>query len=411
MSERTKFIAVLAYYFVAWLGMCAWVAYGGPPQSDSAVVRCVCYFFVDGFAFCLCGCGAIGTILCITDSDKVPPPAALFIAFPLCLCGSLAHAQQLDRTVARVELGNALFNDTRLSIDNSTSCATCHDLKGHGSSDGLIVALGLRRGANVGTPGPRHSPAIWNTAFMSGPAFWDGRTATFLQQATQPLTNPIEMGNQTIDQVTNRLNRIPGYRAMFAAAFGSPDINEQRMGTAIEAFEKTLTSLNAPIDFHQAGHKNVLTPGAERGLKLCLEANCFSCHSGDMFTDEKFHNIGISFRSGRTKDGDFDNGRADIVGPGPDRRNVRAFKTPSLREVQSRAPYMHDGRYATLAVVVEHFINGAEFRRDGKARVDKLLDPRVKRLPWKQQDQDDVVEFLATAFAGEVSKPAPPRLP
>jgi len=305
--------------------------------------------------------------------------------------------QSFGQPTLRIELGRKLFFDPRLSADGSTACASCHD-PAHGWADGRRVAVGLIRGG-VGRPGTRNTPSIINAAFTDGPQFWDMRARSLNDQATQPITNPIEMGNQTLGQVIGRLDNIAGYRPLFAEAFGSPGASPARLAAAIEAFERTLASFDAPIDRYLAGDETALAGAARRGFALARAANCFDCHKPPLYTDGLVHNVGVSLRSGNTAGGRPDNGRAAIVGGGPNNINVRAFKTPTLREIARTAPYMHDGSLSTLADVVEHFNAGGRFVRGGQAQVDPLVDARVRPLGLTATQQQDLVTFLVEGFA------------
>jgi cytochrome c peroxidase len=323
--------------------------------------------------------------------------AAIIVASAPIGRASAQSTSAAGRQALRVELGRKLFFDPRLSADGSTACASCHD-PAHGWADGRRVAVGLIRGG-VGRPGTRNTPSIINAAFSDGPQFWDMRARSLLEQATQPITNPIEMGNQTLGQVVGRLDRVAGYRPLFAAAFGTPGASPARLAAAIAAFERTVVSFDAPVDRFLAGDDTALTPAARRGLALARAGACFDCHKPPLYADGLVHNVGISLRSGNSVAARPDNGRAAIVGAGPNNVNVRAFKTPTLREIARTAPYMHDGSLATLADVVEHFDSGGRFVRGGQAQVDSLLDSRIRPLGLTAAQKQDLLTFLVEGFA------------
>ncbi len=220
-----------------------------------------------------------------------------------------------NRLPSRIELGHKLFFDPRLSVDGSTSCASCHD-PAHGWADGRRVAVGRIRSGR-GLPGTRNTPSIINAAFQDGPQFWDMRARSLVDQSTQPITNPIEMGQQTIGQVLGRIARIPGYPPLFAAAFGTPEISQSRLAASLAAFERTVTAVDAPIDRYLAGDLGAMSAAARRGLAIFTSAGCIECHKPPMFRDALAHNNGFAARAANP-----DPGRAAIVGDGPASANV-----------------------------------------------------------------------------------------
>ena len=275
-------------------------------------------------------------------------------------------------TPAKVELGRQLYFDKRLSRDETISCASCHD-PAKGWTDNLPVSPGID-----GQLGGRSAPTVINRVL--GPAqFWDGRAASLEEQAVGPIGNPIEMGFTT-EEASARLNAIEGYRIQFERVFGGP-ANEDRIGKAIAAFERTIVSGASRFDYYQQAEpwfdwdpeeeedpeflalgnrildqeaEHRMSDSAWRGMDLFFDkANCSACHVGEDLTDELFHNIGIGFEEGR--DTPPDPGRSVVSGNEAD---FGAFRTPSLRNIALTAPYMHDGSLATLMDVVEHYDQG-----------------------------------------------------
>lgn len=304
--------------------------------------------------------------------------------------------QQVDRQLVKVELGKKLFFDPRLSSDNSTSCATCHDPK-KGWADGLIVAEGMRQKIR----GPRNTPTIVNAAYQEL-QFWDQRANSLRDQALQPLTNKIEMGFDVRSQAVAKIAQIPGYQQLFQYAFGRP-VNEQDMGDAIEAFERTIISTDAPVDRYMAGDVNALSDASKRGYQIFSAAQCVRCHTPPMWRDGKVHNTGVAFRFNTG-----DDGRAKV--DPTQAANVRSFKTPTLREVGRTAPYTHAGRLLNLRAVVDHYRRGGR-RDDGS--VDALIDPGIRRgIQMSEQQARDLTTFLFEGFMGS-SYPdlQPPELP
>ncbi len=318
---------------------------------------------------------------------------------------SQAQPLSIGPLASRIELGRKLFFEPRLSVDGSTSCASCHD-PAHGWADGRRVAIGRIRDGR-GLPGTRNTPSIINAAFQDGPQFWDMRAKSLSDQATQPITNPIEMGQQTIGEVLRRIAHIPGYPPLFAAAFGSSEVSQPRLAAAIETFERTITSVDAPIDRLLAGESGALSAPAARGFAIFQSAGCIECHAAPMFRDGLVHNNGFAVRVAAP-----DPGRAAIAGNGPGGVNVRAFKTPALREVARTAPYMHDGGLPTLEAVVEHYNAGGRFVREGQTLRNALADPRVRPLGLSLEQKRDLIAFLVEGLtSSEYPQITQPVLP
>ena len=270
-------------------------------------------------------------------------------------------------TAAEIELGKVLFFDTRLSLNQQQSCATCHnpDL---GFGDG--VAAG--KGTMGGTLG-RNTPHIYNLAFNSV-FFWDGRASSLEEQALGPIEAAGEM-NMPLDKLLPRLQAVPYYQKAFKDVYGSSDINTANLAKAISAFERTIISDNAPFDKYLAGNKSAMSPSAVRGMELFEgSAGCTQCHDGANFTDESFHNIGVA---------DKDVGR-DKIASSPGMKG--AFKTPGLRNAIFTAPYMHDGSLASLEEVVRFYNKGGN-SKDGRSKLIKSLDLTELQI-------QDLVAFL-----------------
>ena len=307
-------------------------------------------------------------------------------------------------TPAKVELGRQLFFDRRLSVDNSVSCATCHDPR-FAFADGKKTAVGIggRRGA-------RNTPTVLNAMFNST-LFWDGRVESLESQTREPLINPDEMGNTSHEQVVKRLATIPEYAAQFQKVFGG-SVNVDSLGKAIAAYERTLVSADAPFDRFMAGDRNALNEAAQRGLTLFrTKARCSICHnlnnSFPFFTDGNYRNTGVAanfsdfgalFRKATTlslQGSDttvpvFDNqqGRPEL-GRFLVTRNaldIGSFRTPMLRNVELTAPYFHDGSAATLADVVRYYVRGGN---ENASR-----DWELQAVGLSEREQLDLIEFL-----------------
>jgi cytochrome c peroxidase len=309
--------------------------------------------------------------------------AALDAAEPKGLA-PVVHPQDNPPSEEKIALGMQLYFDPRLSVDNTVSCATCHDPK-KGWSNGDAVATGVG-----GKRGGRSAPSVLNSAYYTV-QFWDGRAATLEAQALGPIQNPIEM-NLEIDKAVEKLNAIPGYKAQFQKVF-STDVTSEGIAKAIAAFERTVLSGDAPYDHFKAGDKTALSEAAQRGMKLFFgKANCSACHSGPNFSDSAYHNIGYDSP---------DEGRFAISKLKGD---TGAMKTPTLRDIARTAPYFHNGEVQTLEEVVKHYNKGGNNN--------PYQDEEVFPLKLTDAEQADLVTFLKEGLASK-SYPdvEPPELP
>lgn len=266
-----------------------------------------------------------------------------------------------------IELGKTLFFDTRLSINNKQSCATCHnpDL---GFGDAVAAGSGT-----MGGPLGRNTPHIYNLAWSSI-FMWDGRKSSLEEQALGPIEAAGEM-NMPLDTLLPKLNAVPFYQQQFNAVYGSSIITKENLGKALAAFERTIISDNSAFDKYLAGNKNAMSPAAVRGLALFEnKANCVKCHDGVNFTDDSFHNIGIKGN---------DQGR-DAIMSSPGMKG--AFKTPGLRNTLLTSPYMHDGSLASLEEVIRFYNRGG----DNALGRSKLIEP----LNLTELEIQELVAFL-----------------
>jgi len=270
---------------------------------------------------------------------------------------------------AKVELGRRLFNDPILSRDRSRACGSCH-LAEHAFADTATVSRGVG-----GQTGRRNAPALRNRAF--GRSFFrDGRAPTLEDAVLRPIQAADELA-MTLPEVLDRIREDPSYPGAFEAAFGTKPIDERTLGMALAAFVRSLLSGDAAADRYAGGDSTAITAAARRGREIFFtKANCTACHSGPYFTDERFHNTGVSWGRG-------DVGREEVTGLAADRGG---FRTPSLRDVALTAPYMHDGSIRTLAEVIEFY--------DQVRGQNPLLDHRIRPLSLTPEERADVVEFL-----------------
>ncbi len=273
-------------------------------------------------------------------------------------------------SAAKAELGKILYFDKRLSADGTVSCATCHDPK-FAFTDGAPVSTGIQ-----GQKGGRSAPTVINRAWSLA-QFWDGRVPSLEAQAMGPMANPIEMGN-THATIVKDLRAIAGYKPLFVAAFGDENITIDKVVKAIATFERTVMSGDSPYDRWKAGKPGPMSDAAIRGYHVFQKAQCDACHEGHNFTSNMYSNIGV----GMDKQ-DPDVGRFAVT---KDPSDWGAFKTPTLREVEHTAPYMHDGSLKTLEEVVDFYDKGGV--------PNKNLDSHVKPQHLRPEEKADLVAFL-----------------
>jgi cytochrome c peroxidase len=283
---------------------------------------------------------------------------------------STTHVDML--TERRIALGNALFSDVRLSESGTRACATCHQ-PARAFADGLAQPRGID-----GSALPRNTPALWNLAW-SALYTWDGRAGSLEAQSRAPIEHANEMAGHW-PAILARLSADATAVKAFDSAFPGQDqaITAENVLAALVAYERSLVSPVTRFDRWVTGEEAALSPEQLAGFRLFVgRAGCVGCHSGWRFTDDRFHDIGLS--------GD-DQGRGAVAGGIP---GLKAFKTPGLREVAHTAPYMHDGSIATLEAVVAHYAGG--FR--DRPGVDSSL---VRGLELSAHERAQLVAFLRT---------------
>ena len=284
----------------------------------------------------------------------------------------MAIPEDNPMTVEGVDLGKKLFFDPILSIDSTKACGSCH-LPNASFTDNDQFSEGV-----AGVTG-RNSMHIVNAGWMSA-LFWDGRAESLEAQALQPVANQVEMG-ETWSHVEEKLSRHPDYPILFAAAFGDGEITRDRVVKAIAQFERTLVSSESRFDDFLNGKENY-SGEEEFGFELFNNetGDCFHCHGTVLLTDNQFHNNGLD-------EVPADSGLAAITGNTFD---LGKFKSPSLRNVEFTAPYMHDGRFQTLEEVLRFYSEG--FHRT--SRTDPLI--RARRHTLTVEEQRAIVAFLKT---------------
>lgn len=293
------------------------------------------------------------------------------LVIPLGLDRNMPIPKDNPLTPAKIALGKRLFNDNRLSADETMSCESCHDSQ-HAFSDQRMAALGI-----YGRHGPRRVPRLINRAYGSA-FFWDGRASTLEDQVLQPIANPNEMG-MTVAKALQRIKADRSYRREFKGAFKSRPTS-QNIAQALASYVRSILSGNSPYDRYANGDPTALSAAQQRGLDLFRgKANCIACHSGPNFTDEKFHNTGIGWRINSFDD----DGRFAVTHNEADRG---AFKTPTLRDVANSAPFTHQGRLSSLKDLIDFY--------DAGGNPNPHLDPQLHPLHLSPQEKQDLIAFL-----------------
>jgi cytochrome c peroxidase len=286
---------------------------------------------------------------------------------------------------AKADLGRMLFFDPILSGSGSRSCSSCHQ-PGLSWGDGLPRAIGEGQ-----KPLALRAPTLLNVAWI--PVLgWDGKFRNLEAVAFAPLTNAANMnGNEA--KLIDALSAIPGYRTAFAHAFPDGAVSRPHVEQAIATFERTIVSPPAPFDRWVAGDQHAVSTAAKRGFAIFNgKGRCAECHSGWNFTDGAFYDVGDA------KDDDIGRGR---IFPTSEKLQ-HAFKTPTLRDVARRGPYMHNGAMATLADVIDMYDRGGVDRPSRS----EMIGP----LHLSGEEKSDLIAFLNTLTSAPANF-AVPELP
>ena len=331
--------------------------------------------------------------------DQVPDPTPYAFNIPSGYPQPIQPADNLT-TNEGVELGRRLFYDTRLSADNSMSCAGCHKQE-NAFTDINQFSTGIH-----GQQGTRNSMALINLTFNQNQQFfWDGRAATIEKQIFEPVRNPIEMASDW-NTVVQKIQAESIYPPLFEAAFGSEEIDSVRISKAIAQFLRTIVSFESRFDKWARG-EGQLTAQEQNGLNLIqsqTKGDCFHCHnSADRLFSRYGHtNNGLDPQSAWSNPG-FDFGRSVVTGNASDKAK---FKVPTLRNIMLTAPYMHDGRFATMEdVLINHYLTGGQVSET----IDPLMEYSPQAMPGNPglnltpQDVQDIIAFLHTLTDTELT--------
>jgi cytochrome c peroxidase len=370
-------------------------------------------YFLIGIFCLLCN----GIISCtsefISNDEKIN-------ALKLQTLPAMAYPTDNPQSAIKVSLGKKLFWDPILSGQRDVACASCH-LPNYGYSDGLDLSIGVGgRGAGVDRiqseaempPSGRNSPTIINSGYngllnstqsydpLNGIMFWDGRKRSLETQCIGPLSlfnamrgnaYPAALAN---DSVIQRLKKIPEYVGLFRQSFGEGEsLTIENLARAVASFERSIVSNNSAYDQYVRGNSDALTKEQQKGLLLFFgKANCSSCHSGPMFSDFNYYNLGVPFNVKIEKD------------LGKDKAFL--FRTPSLRNASITQPYMHSGVYATLEEVLEHYNQGVS-RNIDIPDVDKKIHP----LFLSEGEKQSIISFIKGLTDDQFDRSKPLTVP
>lgn len=328
------------------------------------------------------------------------------------------------QTEAKIKLGDRLFNDTRFSADGKVSCATCHD-PAKAFTDNLPVSKGFD-----GLTGTRNAPTVINAAYMET-QFWDGREPDLERQSLQPPVNPVEGGLADHQPILEVIRQDPQYTQAFQEVFSvQPEaISMEHVSKAIASFERTIIAGDSAFDrYYFGGDNKAMNAAAIRGFQVFTgQGRCVSCHTVEqtqaLFTDNRFHNIGVGFKRIRGKEQeialqfliakhqgadvdktvltDKDTSELGRFAVTESLTTVGAFKTSTLRNIDLTAPYMHDGSLETLKDVVNFYNNGG--REKETDPLSGFLSGGIRPLNLSDQQKDDLVEFLKALTSPEIA--------
>jgi cytochrome c peroxidase len=314
------------------------------------------------------------------------------------------------QTPEKIALGQTLFFDRRLSGDGTMSCATCH-IPELAFSDGQDISMSYPTTRNW-----RNAPTLMNVAFQKQ-LFHDGRATTLEDQALFPMMSAFEM-NKNLDYLEEHIRQVPGYVDAFTKVFNG-EVTRERIAMALASFERTLISKNAPLDSYLNGEKDALSREALKGLEVFTgKGKCVTCHYGVNLEDDRFHALNVPENPKLQNDPrvittmrfvakvyhyeDYRNLKED---PGrylitKDRKDWKAFRTPTLREISKTSPYMHNGVFDTLDEVIDFFDRGG-----GEGNT------AIKPLGLSVAEKRYLKIFLSEAFTGEELKIKIPNIP
>lgn len=308
------------------------------------------------------------------------------------LAGPVANADNTpaDNAIsnAGATLGRVLFYDKQMSANASVACASCHQIE-NGFSDPATLSFGFENGETG-----RHSMSLANSRFYAnGHFFWDERANSLEDQVLMPIQDGVEMG-MTLDSLITRLEGLDYYPELFVAAFGSDEINSDRISKALAQFIRSMVSFNSKYDIglQQVNNRNLDFPNfsAEENLGKNLffspAIGCAACHGTDAFIAPGPRNNGLDLTNADDQGIGGQNGNPNQIGQ---------FKVGSLKNIELSAPYMHDGRFNTLEEVIEHYSSGVQNNPNLSAPL-RLPNGGVRLLNLSAAEKSALVAFLKT---------------
>lgn len=275
-------------------------------------------------------------------------------------------------------LGRVLFYDKQLSANNTVSCASCHD-QTKSFSDSNVLSIGFEGGLTG-----RNSMGLANAKYYNnGGFFWDERASTLEEQVLIPIQDAVEMG-LTLNELQSKVQDDAYYRILFRRAFGDETVTSQRISLALAQFIRSMVSYESKYDVGLVQTNNQwasfpnFTASENQGKNLFFSnrTRCSDCHDTNAFVGDRARNNGLD---------------ANITDAGVQRGE---FKVPSLRNIQLTAPFMHDGRFATITEVVEHYNSGVKNSQDLDGRLRQ--GNGVRRLNLSNQEKQALVDFMLT---------------
>jgi len=301
-----------------------------------------------------------------------------------------------------VKLGKYLFFDPILSGSNQISCSSCHNPQ-TSWADKLTVPVG-----NDHLEGTRNTPSLLNV-YARKELFWDGRSKSLEEQALGPIEAHHEM-DMELTKLIPKLKAIPAYNKLFLAAFGEEDYSMPEVLKALGAFQRTLTSRRSRFDEFLDGNYKVLSEQEVRGLHLFrTKARCMNCHNGQFFTDDAYHNIGLTYYKRKYQD----LGRYEIT---KDPADIGRFRTPSLRDVMNTDPWMHNGLFWNMTGLLNMYnsgmqMNSATPEQKTKDPLYPVTDPLMQPLNLSKEEIKDIEAFLHAITATSYRMRRPESLP
>ncbi|MEL6538528.1 MAG: cytochrome c peroxidase [Bacteroidota bacterium] len=316
-------------------------------------------------------------------------------------------------------LGRLLYWDPILSGTQEVACVSCHhpDL---GYADGLgfsqgVGGVGLGPNRVGGELTRRNAPTVINTAFngidndgiydpQSAPMFWDNRAESLEGQALLPMLSKEEMRGEAIaegaiiDTLLMRLKAIPEYVEKFEAVFGSDGINQRNLLAAIATFERGIVANNSRFDLYMRGDESALSALEIEGMNAFIEVGCADCHSGPMFSDYELHTIGV---------------KDNVTQPDDGATQSFDFRTPTLRNLNLTAPYMHNGLHETLEEVMEFYeeVAGGDSDQRNVNVAQSQLDEEMLDLDLDDEQIDGIIAFMEALNDDDFDRTVPERVP